>query len=119
MELAPSGPYIVPARRSPMSIYRHGFLVCSATLLAVAACSLAAAMNQSPAGPPDSTAAGAPSDQGHAALPSGVAAGTSINHNTVAQADTSFIQSTSEDDAAEMAAAQYALANSQSPDVTA
>lgn len=88
--------------------------------LAASALALAAsawAMDQSPDAPPDSTAAGAPSNLGHSALPSAMAAGTSINHDTVAQATSSFIVQTAQDDAAEMVAAQYAMANSRSPDV--
>ncbi len=74
-------------------------------------------MDQSPDVPPDSTAAGAPSSQGHTTLPSGMAAGTSINHDTVMQNTTTFIVLTGQENAAELAAAQYATANSSSPDV--
>ena len=90
----------------------HAFAACA---LAIAAS--AWAMDQSPDVPPDSTAAGAPSSQGHTALPSGMAAGTSINHDTVMQATTEFITQSAQDDAAEMVAAQYATTNSGSPDV--
>ena len=89
---------------------------------ALAACSLAIAtsawpMDQSPDVPPDSTAAGAPSSQGHGTLPSGMAAGTSINHDTVIQNTTAFVAQTAQDNAAELVAAQYATANSNSPDI--
>lgn len=74
-------------------------------------------MDQSPDAPPDSTAAGAASSQGHSTLPSGMAAGTSVNHDTVKQQTSAFIVQSAQDNAAELAAAQYALAKSQSPDV--
>jgi putative membrane protein len=90
--------------------------------LAIAVCGLAIAapawsMDQSPDAPPDSTAAGAPSSQGHTTLPSGMAAGTSVNHDTVMQNTTTFIVLTGQENAAELAAAAYATANSSSPDV--
>lgn len=90
----------------------HALAVCG---LAIAAA--AWSMDQSPDVPPDSTAAGAPSDPGHSALPSGMAAGTSINHDTVMRNTTTFIVQTGQENAAELAAAQYAIANSSSPDV--
>lgn len=88
----------------------------------IAACGLAIsasawAMDQSPDAPPDSTAAGAPSSQGHTALPSGMAAGTSVNHDTVMQNTTTFVVQTAQVNAAELSAAQYAIAKSSSPDV--
>jgi putative membrane protein len=87
----------------------------AASVLASATC--AWSMDQSPDAPPDSTGAGASSSQGHSALPSGMAAGTSINHDTVKQETSSFIVQTAQVNAAELVAAQYAIAKSSSPDV--
>lgn len=74
-------------------------------------------MDQSPDVPPDSTAAGASSSQSHTTVPSGMAAGTSINHDTVMHDTTTFIVRTGQENAAELIAAQYATANSNSADV--
>ena len=90
---------------------------CSLAMAAFASSVSAWAMDQSPDAPPDSTAAGAPSSQGHTTLPSGMAAGTSVNHDTVKQETTTFIVQTAQDNAAELAAAQYAIAKSSSPDI--
>jgi putative membrane protein len=98
---------------------KSSHLIAAGTLaLAASALSIpASAMDQSPDAPPDATASGAPSSQGHGALPSGMAAGTSVNHDTVMQNTATFLVQTAQDDAADMAAAQYAEANSRSPDV--
>ncbi len=101
---------------------RHVIAVCSLAIAALAASAFALttsawAMDQSTDAPPDSTAAGAPSSQSHTALPSGMAAGTSVNHQTVMQNTTTFVVQTAQDNAAELAAAQYAIAKSNSPDV--
>jgi putative membrane protein len=45
------------------------------------------------------------------------AAGTSVSHDTVMQNTTAFVVQTAQDNAAELAAAQYAIAKSSSPDV--
>src|SRR5579871_4005045 len=83
----------------------HVIAACSLGLALSAPTVSAWAMDQSPDAPPDSTAAGAPSSQGHTALPSGMAAGTSVNHDTVKQDTTTFIVETAQDNAAELAAA--------------
>jgi putative membrane protein len=88
-----------------------------AAVFAILVAPMAWAMDHSPDAPPDSTAAGAPSGLSHTELPSGMAAGAGIDHDTVLQTTRDFIRRTAEDNAAEMTAAQYALSNSRSPDV--
>jgi putative membrane protein len=94
---------------------RHGFAACLAALLGTTAWS----MEQGPATPPDATGAGAPSSLAHTTEPSGMAVGTSINHDTVIQTTTQFLQQSAQDDATEEEASQYALANSNSLDIKA
>jgi putative membrane protein len=94
---------------------RYGLAACLAALLGTTAWSMA----QGPATPPDATGAGAPSSLAHTTEPSGMAVGSSINHDTVIQTTTRFLQQSAQDDATEEAASQYALTNSNNPDVKA